>query len=568
MRHVHPSIVHGRLLALARVLLAASIVVLAAPLGLARQGGFPGTGGPGGNFDWEVPAGQIVVFDTTQTTIVGGPHFVQTTQYVVKNGILDLRNLRIAEGAILRIQGPNPFYVLATGRVEVLGTLDASGTSSIGVNTLNTTSLPEPGSPGQAGGGKGGTGSPLTGLSSPRGGNGFGAFAVPDGGGVGGEAGWSNFANVDSRRGGGGGGGRFGADQLQTLGPVGMFGLYDQAFIGLDAENGFANKNAQANGAITGASGPFGGRIGPSPFVDGDPTNDFWGILFDPATGLTQPGELLRPWAGAGGGGGGDASWVPSGSWPPPWNPAGDEKGAGGGGGAGSVTVLSLGTIQVGPSGVLRARGGTGGGGENTIYFDRVGGGSGGGSGGHVILHSARKIDLSMAGGAGGVALLATGGEGGAGKNNIGGAYPGPSGVFEQPPLNDACPPGYPTSGPNACKGHVDGTGGDGGPGIVQLHAPGGPANILLPAGVTLDMLSKPLPVCGSGGCYLLPLTSARSGGDADPIEPPVSELDVVLSTDGALPQDDRAGPDALRRVPRPANSLLSLEHLRLPLRY
>jgi len=565
MRHVHPSIVHGRLLALARVLLAASIVVLAAPLGLARQGGFPGTGGPGGNFDWEVPAGQIVVFDTTQTTIVGGPHFVQTTQYVVKNGILDLRNLRIAEGAILRIQGPNPFYVLATGRVEVLGTLDASGTSSIGVNTLNTTSLPEPGSPGQAGGGKGGTGSPLTGLSSPRGGNGFGAFGVPDGGGGGGETGWSNTYFVDTLRGAGGGGGRFGPGQLQSLGPVNQFGLYDQSFIGLDAENGFANKNAQANGAITGASGPFGGRIGPSPFLDGNPTNDFWGILFDPGTGMTQRGELLRPWAGAGGGGGGDASYVPFGSFPPPWVPWNDKKGAGGGGGGGSVTILSLGTIQVGPSGLLRARGGTGGGGENTIYLDRVGGGSGGGSGGHVILHSASKIDLSMTVN---VALLATGGEGGVGKDNTGGASLGPSGNKEQLPHNDACPPGYPTAGPNACKGHVDGAGGDGGPGIVQLHAPGGPANILLPAGVTLDMLSKPLPVCGSGGCYLLPLTSARSGGDADPIEPPASELDVLLSTDGALPPDDRAGPDALRRVLRPANSLLSLEHLRLPLHY
>jgi hypothetical protein len=302
--------------------------------------------------------------------------------------------------------------------------------------------------------------------------------------------------------------------------------------------------------------------------VDGDPTNDFWGILFDPATGLTQPGELLRPWAGAGGGGGGDASWVITGSWPPPWNPGGDEKGAGGGGGGGSVTILSLGTIQVGPSGVLRARGGTGGGGENTNFIDRVGGGSGGGSGGHVILHSASKIDLSTAGGAGGVALLATGGEGGAGKFNTGGATLGPSGNKEQLPHNDACPPGYPTAGPNACKGHVDGAGGDGGPGIVQLHAPGGPANILLPAGVTLDMLSKPLPVCGSGGCYLLPLTSARSGEGADPIEPPASELDVLLAADGALPADDRAGLDAPRGVLGPANSPLSLERLRLPLRY
>jgi hypothetical protein len=81
-------------------------------------------------------------------------------------------------------------------------------------------------------------------------------------------------------------------------------------------------------------------------------------------------------------------------------------------------------------------------------------------------------------------------------------------------------------------------------------------------------MLSKPLPVCGSGGCYLLPLTSARSGEGAAETEPPVSELDVLLSTDGALPPDGHEGRDAPREVLGPTNSLLSLERLRLPLRY
>jgi len=142
-----------------------------------------------------------------------------------------------------------------------------------------------------------------------------------------------------------------------------------------------------------------------------------------------------------------------------------------------------------------------------------------------VILHSASKIDLSTSTG---VALLATGGEGGAGKGNTGGAYYHSTGVKELLPHNDACPPGYPAAGANSCKGHVDGAGGDGGLGIVQLHAPGGPASILLPAGVTLDEISKPLPVCWNSGCYLLPLTSARRGEGSVETGLATSELEVA----------------------------------------
>src|SRR5262247_2019348 len=33
-----------------------------------------GSGGPGGNFDWCVPAGQVLILDTTSTILTGGPH--------------------------------------------------------------------------------------------------------------------------------------------------------------------------------------------------------------------------------------------------------------------------------------------------------------------------------------------------------------------------------------------------------------------------------------------------------------------------------------------------------------
>jgi hypothetical protein len=481
---------------------------------------FAGGGGPGGDFDWCIPAGQTVVLDTRFSLITGGPHCAQTTQQQVVGGVVRVRNLLIGAGAVLKVQGPNPLVVLASGTVRIEGKLDLSGVSNPGVVTLNTTSQPEPGAPGMAGGGQGGVGSPLTTASSPQGGDGLGAFQSLNGGGRGGETGWSNIAasQVDGRRGAGGGGGAFGHDQAQQLGPVGTYGEWDQGFIGLDAEQGFSNLDPNANGALTGPAGPFGGRVGPQPFLDGDPSNDFWGQALDLQTGAIVVGELKRPWAGAGGGGGGDASFVGAGGTFPqnPFSPVGDEKGAGGAGGGGSLHVVALGDIVFGAEGLILCRGGSGGGGENTLFLNRVGGGSGGGSGGHVILQTLGRVDFTRSQGPGGApgtlagGILATGGQGGAGKNDTGGATTGGSGKQETLPDQDACPDGYPPSGPNACRGHVDGAGGDGGPGLVQLHTRTGldPANpsILLPPGLTLHDICKPLPVGADGSLRLLPL--------------------------------------------------------------
>jgi len=477
-----------------------------------------GGGGPGGDFDWCIPAGQTVVLDTSFSLITGGPHCTQTTVQQVVGGVVEVRHLRLEEGAVLRVVGPNPLLVLASGTVKIRGTLDVSGSSSMGVQTLNSTNIPEPGAPGQAGGGRGGVGSPLTTASSPKGGNGSGAFNGIDGGGRGGETGWNNTSasQLDGRRGAGGGGGTFGHNQAQTFGPVSTFGEWDQTFLGLDAEVGFPNKDPLAQGASSGPDGPVGGRTGPSPFVDADPSNDFYGFGIDPLTGAVTQGELQQPWAGAGGGAGGDASFVGSGgTWPPPFSPTGDEKGAGGAGGGGSLEILALGDIVFGPAGLILCRGGSGGGGENTLFLNRVGGGSAGGSGGHVILQTAGVIDFSNSLGPGTTpgtlrgGILATGGQGGAGKNDTGGAIVSTQGKQETPPWLDACPPGYPLSGSNACRDHVDGAGGDGGPGVVQLHTRNGfdPTNpsILLPLGLTISDVCKPLPVGADGSIRLLP---------------------------------------------------------------
>jgi hypothetical protein len=441
----------------------------------------------GGDQDWIIPAGTTVVFDTSFALVNGQP---------VTGGLVGVHDLRVESGAVLIVQGPNPLVVTASGAVQIDGLIDLSGSSSPGVVTLGTTSIPEPGAAGQAGGGKGGTGSPLTTTSSPSGLPGQGAFGLVDGGGGGGETGWSlsTFQNtVSKRRGAGGGGGRFGPDDFSSN------------KIGLDAEPGFDNTLAD-NGALSGLGPAHGGGIGAGPFVDGNPRNDFYGLRLDLESGALAHGELREPSAGAGGGGGGDASLVPVGmTYPPPFQPSGDEKGAGGGGGGGALHLMSVGPIAFGPLGQIRARGGFGGGGENTIFLNRVGGGSGGGSGGHLILETAAHIDLSAALG---TALLATGGQGGAGADDIGGAFYSSTGPQETTPLKDACP-----SGMTGCLGPIDGAGGDGGPGIIQLHVPPTAvplSNVILPPGASLADVSAPPPFGTGTESQLLPTFETR----------------------------------------------------------
>jgi hypothetical protein len=447
------------------------------------------------DFNWIIPPGQVVIFNTTASIING---------QVVTGGVVNVNNLHVGDQAVLKIEGPNPFVLTAWGTVTIDGTIDLNGTNSAGVNTLNTTFVPEPGAPGQAGGGGGGVGSPLTTTSSPRGGNGFGAYQNTSGGGGGGETGWSHSSAINTRRGAGGGGGRLGADVPHSSG---ISGLFEQSIIGLDAESGFANVLAH-NGAISGPGAPQGGGVGRSPFVDGDPRNDFYGVAFDRTLGETVLGELKTPWAGAGGGAGGDASRVKNGETFPGsnFNLGGDEKGSGGGGGAGSAHLLALGPIVFGPDGQIRANGGTGGGGENTIFLNRVGGGSGGGSGGHVVLETASHVDLSSKLPSSREGVMAKGGQGGAGANDVGGAFLSASGMKETKPKKDACTAVQQASG--ICLGPVDGAGGDGSPGLIQLHVPGGSAGILLPPGLLLNDVVVPRPACSDGTCHLLPFAN------------------------------------------------------------
>ena len=475
---------------------------------------FDGTGGPGGDFDWHLPLGQAgtfnnFIFDTTSTVITGGPGGLATGTQTCINGVIDVRNLYIPATARLVVVGPNTLMINATGSVVIDGELIVKGSNSPGVQTLNTSNQPEPGAAGNAGGGFGGQASYLTSQSTPVGETGYGPFQQPGGGGAGGETGYGTGSSAN-RRGAGGGGGGFGPDIYYDGGSGGSSARV-QELIGFDAEPGFHGGD-NALGALSGNPPPAGGAPGIGPFIDGDDSNDFLGLMVMDGSGDLVLGELSKVWAGAGGGGGGDS--VSSNSFPlDPWSNSGDEKGSGGGGGGGGLLVLALGEIRISETGSINAEGGTGGGGENTNGFDRVGSASGAGSGGHIVLQSSTAVRVeadpaSLMGfqnvykddssGHDPRSITALGAEGGAGRGNKGGARQGgaqmpwkcdaitPEFLNGNPPVSETC------FTANTVNGHVDGAGGDGGPGVIQVHV-NQASDFLLgpPPGIPSDQLSS-----------------------------------------------------------------------------
>ena len=250
-----------------------------------------------------------------------------------------------------------------------------------------------------------------------------------------------------------------------------------------------------------------------SPFHDNDDENDFLGAMlvdFGTESQRLVIGELDRVWAGSGGGGGGDA--VKSANFPlDPFTTVGDEKGAGAGGAGGGLRLLAIGDIIINwngstaTGGALRADGGSGGAGENASGFDRIGGGSGGGSGGHIVLSSAGSIVIGGESQAAGSfyddpeeghlprLVTAVGGEGGAGRAGQGGAnqsgprpwdcdaiaFPRFEGSTAPPFLADCFQSLACFTDP---LGPVTGAGGDGGPGLIQLHVDDPEQNLRFPS--------------------------------------------------------------------------------------
>ncbi len=451
---------------------------------------FDGSGGPGGDFDWIVRRGETFLFDTVRSDIVGGPNGVPTRVQQAVDGVVDVRNLVIEEGGELRVQGPNPLRVNATGFVRIDGRLNASGFNAKDVATLDTGSQPEVGGSGAASGGVGGAASERINSSTPRGGTGGGPYRETNTGGFGGESGYApGNQSVNNRRPGGGGGGKFAADYS---GLVGM-----EALAGLDG-------HASSTGAISGARPAPGGLPGVGPFRDATSDNDFFGVKpiveldeFGVATlaGLVR-GELPRIWAGYGGGGGGDA--LPSTRFPTPrWNATSDEKGGGGGGGGGAIRIRALGEIVFGRRGFIDAQGGQGATGENTNFLDHIGGSGGSGSGGHVVLESAVHIDFTD----GDPATTPN-------KNFISTR----GGPFTIGSKARAVPCGISHGGP-------------GGPGVIQLHVPSiqpfsdeldpdspTASNIIVPTAALTSSSAHPLDtLMRPPGIHMIPTFGARS---------------------------------------------------------
>ena len=172
------------------------------------------------------------------------------------------------------------------------------------------------------------------------------------------------------------------------------------------------------------SNGPDGGGGGSSIFADGNLGDDFFGTRFfwDGTVGeppVLVTGELGSPHAGSGGGASGDIHTlfrildvdandefdILGDHFPDPNFPFGYTaryfRGAGGGGGGGQVQLMTLGPITLGPAAILKVNGGAGNGGESSAEgavnstVSQVSG-SGGGSGGHMILHSASGLNLSL----------------------------------------------------------------------------------------------------------------------------------------------------------------------------
>lgn len=476
---------------------------------------FTGTGGPNGDFDWHVTGTKF--FSTDVDSITGGPNGVPSQTISVVGGVVDVNDLVINPNAVLRVQGTQPLTILATGDVTIAGTIDISGFDAQPVGSLFIPFQPETGAVGVARSGSGGTGSFLTTTSTPCGGDGFGAFEVPNAGGKGGETGFTTSSNKQHRRGGGGGGGRFALDQGGTL-----------------SATAGGTGHAQGFGAKSTTDQPKGGQPGVGPFTDGILTNDFWGkqAIFDGGGALTDviEGELAIPFAGYGGGAGGDS--INGASFPtvPFCCPYKDKKGCGGGSGGGQLRIIALGKIifqsDGSTQGQILCTGGNGATGENVLGFDHIAGSSGGGSGGHVILESATQIDFTDGG------------------NNLPAASDFVSAI-----------------GANGGIGQTGGltgnsSGGRGGPGLIQYHVP--EANPALAVGTNPVVNKIVLPSTGGGesladvttptGLVLIPNFGARSkarskwialGGAK--LEPDGTPGPVVFDFDGTDPDD--AGP-------------------------
>ncbi|MBI5853267.1 MAG: hypothetical protein HZB39_19845, partial [Planctomycetes bacterium] len=367
----------------------------------------------------------------------------------IAGGVFNFARVEIPEGVTVRGTGTRPMTWLVTGDFIVNGTLTVDGGDGARVDTLNSANFPAPGGVGRCGGGNGGRGSPSATQRDLVGEAGYGPKQKPGEGGFPGQL--SCLAGCN--RGSAGGGGSFSTQGDPYYPPP--TGTTNRPFIaGGEGGAGCVSTNPTL----------AGGAPGPRAFTDTRNDNDFWGSGVNVFRSIRVRGELLTTRGGSGGGGGGDRSTSGCSVTDPSF--INDPKGGGGGAGGGVIIVKCLGTIRIGPRGLISSNGGNGGGGEQA-GGNTDGGCGGAGSGGMVVLMAGQGLEIFAHGSGAGFpltgnttyretnysfAISADGGSGTQGEfagNRIDSKYP-PQ-VFPVRPI-----------------------GGFGGMGLIQIHVPPG----------------------------------------------------------------------------------------------
>lgn len=230
------------------------------------------------NLDLIVNNGQVLVIDTTASTLTLTDPNSNPTTASFANGNIFLRRLIVNAGGTIQGQGPNPlrFFVNETVTVALNGLITVDGVPAPDVATLLTAcQFPQAGGGGVCGGGDGGLGNPVTSQSCAQGGAGSGSFNVLNGGGVGGESGLITLTTggaqcneVEDRHPAGGGGGSY-----MTLGERGRDGT-DGNYAGVGSCSVPTGKSA-----VNPNTFPQGGPPGTRPFPNQSIADDFFGNM-------------------------------------------------------------------------------------------------------------------------------------------------------------------------------------------------------------------------------------------------------------------------------------------------
>ncbi len=129
-----------------------------------------------------VPAGANFRFIVLDTDVQGfplpnGATPGITTPISVVGGKFGFRDFIIPEGVWVIVRGSRPLVITASGKVEIRGVLDVSGSDGVSDDTFDTGFTPVPGGIGGPGGGRGGASHPT--VWNPKGPQQINQFATP-----------------------------------------------------------------------------------------------------------------------------------------------------------------------------------------------------------------------------------------------------------------------------------------------------------------------------------------------------------------------------------------------------